>query len=159
MDEKHATDLSAWTGKNATRAHETPLSRESKARVLLVDDDPVVLEVLTERLREAGYEVYTREASLGTSQWLADKRPDLVVLDVNMPALSGGELAQVIHRRPSLRRTGVILYSSVSQEELEEMVRRAGALGAISKASDERTFMAAFERLALKHRVQTLQNR
>jgi CheY-like chemotaxis protein len=159
MDEKRPKDVPAWTGKDATRPLETPASRKSKARVLLVDDDPVVLEVLAERLGEAGYEVHTRQASLGTSEWLADNTPDLVILDVNMPALSGGELAQVIRRTPSLRRTGVILYSSLPDRDLDGMARRTGVLGAISKASDARAFMAAFERLALKQRSLAFERR
>jgi CheY-like chemotaxis protein len=159
MDEKSSKHQPAPTGKVANRAPESPTSSKAKARVLVVDDDPVVLEVLAERLRSAGYGVHTRETSLGTSQWLADNAPDIIVLDINMPALSGGELAQVIRRTPSLRRTGVILHSSLSEQELDVIVGRTGALGAIPKTSDARAFMTTFDRLALKHRAHSLEKR
>jgi CheY-like chemotaxis protein len=116
-----------------------------KPTFLVVDDDPVVLEVARERLETLGFEVATRDQSLGTSTWIIQHRPDFVLLDVMMPALTGGELASVIMRR-SLH-TGVILHSSKTEEELAAIVKRAGALGGIEKTSDERRFGEENKRL------------
>ena len=68
----------------------------NRRTVLVVDDDPIVLEVTRERLEGAGYIVYVREEALGTSQWSAEFQPDIVLLDVNMPALTGLDLAQLL---------------------------------------------------------------
>ena len=81
-----------------------------KITFLVVDDDPIVLEVAKERLTGLGFEVTTRDQSLGTSTWVLQHRPDFVLLDVMMPALTGGELASVIKRRAM--NTSVILHSS-----------------------------------------------
>ncbi len=112
---------------------------------LVVDDDPIALEVARERLEQLGFVVSTRTESLGTSRWLVENQPDFLLLDVMMPALSGGELANLIRRRQL--RTKVILHSSKSREELALLVRDTGALGAITKGLDNRRFAAAVVRL------------
>ncbi|HVU02035.1 MAG TPA: response regulator [Polyangiaceae bacterium] len=112
-----------------------------KLKFLVVDDDEVVLEVARERLEGIGFDVTTRNQSLGTSTWIIQNRPDFVLLDVMMPALTGGELATVLTRRAI--HTGVILYSSKPPEELRALVERTGALGCISKSWDEKRFLEA----------------
>jgi DNA-binding response OmpR family regulator len=118
-----------------------------RGKVLVVDDDPVILEVVRERLDAAGFDVYVREEALGTSQWVAREQPDFVVLDVMMPALSGGELGQLLRRSTSTNQTAVILHSSMAAASLQPVIERTGALGAIPKTSDGVAFIAEFERL------------
>jgi len=122
-----------------------------------VDDDPAALGLARKRLEVAGYEVHTRETSLGTSQWISEERPDLVLLDVRMPALSGGELASMIRKSAAISSTGVILHSSLDESTLEELSAQAGALGAITKTHDGRRFTLAFERFALQQRKKQLE--
>lgn len=124
-----------------------------RGKVLVVDDDPVVLQVIQERLEQAGYGVCTRENALGTSQWIAAEKPDLVLLDVRMPALSGGELAQMIRRSSQISSTGVIFCSSLEEEALAQLLTSTGALGAIPKSYDARRFIATFERFASRHKA------
>jgi CheY-like chemotaxis protein len=116
-----------------------------KLTFLVVDDDPIALEVARERLEALGFEVTTRDQALGTSSYIVQHRPDFVLLDVMMPALTGGELAQVLKRRAT--HTGVILHSSKPRSELRALVEATGALGAISKELDERDFTAEVLRL------------
>jgi CheY-like chemotaxis protein len=116
-----------------------------KITFLVVDDDPIILEVVQERLTGLGFEVTTRDQSLGTSTWVLQHRPDFVLLDVMMPALTGGELAGVIKRRALT--TSVILHSSKSTADLRDLVEKTGALGAISKSFDERRFCDEILRL------------
>jgi len=115
--------------------------------VLVVDDDPVVLEVVRGWLEEAGYAVEVRESALGTTQQVATEQPDVVLLDVMMPALSGGELAQLIRRHHRTALAHVILHSSLEPQELASLVEKTGALGALSKTSDGEQFVADFDRL------------
>jgi CheY-like chemotaxis protein len=124
----------------------------NRGTVLIVDDDPIVLEVTRERLESAGYEVHTREEALGTSQWSAEFQPDIVLLDVNMPALAGPELAQLLKKRRATKDIAIILYSSLESEELKSKLHATGAVGAIQKTGDDRKFLADFERLASRLR-------
>ena len=124
----------------------------SRGTVLVVDDDPIVLEVVRERLESVGYEVHTREEALGTSQWTAEFHPDIILLDVNMPALAGTELAQLLKKRRATKDVAIILHSSIDSAELQGKLRAAGAVGAIQKTSDDRRFLEDFERLAARSR-------
>lgn len=125
----------------------------SRPRVLVVDDDPVVLEIIKEVLSDSGYQVDTRDQALGTAQWVARERPEFVLLDVKMPALSGGELTQLIRRKQATSQVAVILHSSMDSEELSALAQSAGALGAIKKTSNTRLFLAEFERLVARSRA------
>jgi CheY-like chemotaxis protein len=125
----------------------------SRGTVLIVDDDPIVLEVTKERLQGAGYQVHTREEALGTSQWTAEFQPDIVLLDVNMPALAGPELAQLLKKRRATKDIAIILYSSLEPAELQSKLRTTGAVGAIQKTGDDRRFLEDFERLAARLRA------
>ncbi len=122
----------------------------SRGTVLIVDDDPIVLEVTRERLEGAGYTVHVREEALGTSQWTAEFQPDIVLLDVNMPALTGPDLAQLLKKRRVTKDIAIILFSSLDPEQLQAKVRAIGAFGAIQKTGDARRFLADFERLAAR---------
>ena len=114
-----------------------------KARTfLVVDDDRVSLEVTRERLERAGFEVVTRESALGTSAFIMKEKPDYVLLDVNMPGLTGDALAKLLKGRPHSR---VILHSCADRHRLAQLARECGAAGVIEKTNDERQFRAQLE--------------
>lgn len=127
-----------------------PREPRRRGKVLVVDDDPIILEVVRERLHSAGFDVYVRSDALGTSQWVAREQPDFVLLDVMMPALGGGELGQLLKRSHSTNQTAVILHSSMSPSSLAPIIARTGAVGAIGKTHDGAAFIAEFERLAAR---------
>lgn len=118
---------------------------ESESQVLVVDDDPIVLALLEERLTEMGYDVTTRDRALGTSSWILKHKPWLVVLDLEMPALSGGELAEFLKSKGL--DTPVIIHSGKSEEELRQVVRSTGAVGAIRKGLSDAQFGIQFNNL------------
>ena len=112
-----------------------------KRKVLVVDDSPIVLEILRERLESAGFEVTLRTEPLGTAQWIVDNQPEIVLLDVEMPALSGGGLASVLKKRPTTREALIVFHSSLPRARLDELVRSSGAAGAIEKTDDDNRFL------------------
>jgi CheY-like chemotaxis protein len=124
-------------------------------KVLVIDDDPVVLEVVRERLSGAGHQVLTREEALGTTQTVRDEQPDLVLLDIMMPALNGERIAELLKAHKATQHVGIILHSSKPERELVALIQQTGALGAISKTSDDVTFLKQFEALAQKHRMRS----
>jgi len=122
-----------------------------RGKVLVVDDDPVVLELVKEWLGSAGYEVTLRDQALGTAQWVVNEQPDFILLDVKMPALSGGELTQLLRRNQSTASCAVILHSSMDADALTALASSTGALGALQKTPKRNLFLAGFERLVARH--------
>lgn len=122
----------------------------TRGTVLIVDDDPIVLAVTKERLEGAGYTVYVREEALGTSQWTAEFHPDVILMDVNMPALTGVDLAQLLKKRRATKDVAIILFSSLEATELHGKVNATGAVGAIQKTEDAQRFLEDFARLVAR---------
>jgi two-component system OmpR family response regulator len=70
----------------------------SSARLLVVDDEEALLDLLGDALRFAGYDVRTARSGFEALRAAADDRPDLLVLDVNLPDLDGFEVCQRLRR-------------------------------------------------------------
>jgi len=104
-------------------------------RILIIDDDTAHL-ISTRGLLEAeGYEVFTHTQGFGATNVAKQLRPDLILLDVNMPGLSGENLAGVLQANVSTRDLPIVFYSSNDEDALRAAVRKFGVLGYISKGS------------------------
>jgi CheY-like chemotaxis protein len=121
-----------------------------RLKVLIVDDDPVSLILSQEALAALGHDVLTHDHALGTAPLVARERPDVVVIDIHMPALSGHEIVRLVgelEARGTGARTRFILHSGDSEEELARLVAQTGALGAIRKTGNVAALQEAFQRL------------
>jgi CheY-like chemotaxis protein len=120
-----------------------------RTKVLVVDDDALVLEVTRTRLVNLGYDVVTREDAVGTTAAVAREEPDVILLDVSMPGVSGEALAKLLANDPKRKRLSVIFHSARDDEELQSLATQCRALGAIQKTSNASLFRLRFERLLL----------
>ena len=118
-----------------------------RGKALIVDDDPICLVVARERLEAMGFAVIVREQGLGTAGTIRVERPDLLLVDVGLPDLTGDALAKLVADAPSTRGLPIVLFSARETGELAKLVRASGALGAISKNANERQFISELETL------------
>jgi CheY-like chemotaxis protein len=81
-------------------------------KILLVDDDVLVLELYSKTLTEAGFEVQTAQDGLLAISKLGSAAPDLIVLDIMMPRLSGDEVLMFMGSKPSLAAVPVVLLTN-----------------------------------------------
>src|SRR5437867_2056699 len=116
-----------------------------RGKVLVVDDNDLVLALTRARLESAGFDVIAKQGPLGTLPVILKEKPDVVLLDVSMPALRGDRLAELINRQ--VGKVPIILFSSMAAGTLAQMADRVGALGVIGKTTDDKAFLAEFERL------------
>jgi DNA-binding NtrC family response regulator len=114
-------------------------------KVLIVDDDPVALQILEAVLEGMGHAVLVRDEALGTMSAVVREKPDVVVLDVRMPGLAGDRLATVLGE--SYPAVAVILHSSMPAAELQRTARACGAAGFIEKVDDPALFARSLERI------------
>jgi DNA-binding response OmpR family regulator len=109
------------------------------AVVLVADDEPTMLELVTRHLRSiASPKLEVIEASDGDEAWrLARERlPDLVVLDVMMPGMSGWEVCRKIRQDASLAHTGVLMLTGIGESLNETTSPLFGADEHIDKPFD-----------------------
>jgi two-component system, NtrC family, nitrogen regulation response regulator NtrX len=123
-----------------------------RERVLVVDDDQVLLQIVRAWLESDGYEVTTMDTPFGATAAVLRERPQVVLLDVAMPALDGQSLAEAM-RRGRAADTSIIFYSGRRRAELAELAERHGALGFIVKTADGNEFLGQFRSLLDRRRA------
>ncbi len=97
------------------------------AKILVVDDDPLILDVLVRLLKREGYEAFTARDGLEALQAVADTLPDLILLDVKLPKLDGFSVCQ---RLKNDERTALIPVTMLTGLEEQEHRRRGMEVGA-----------------------------
>jgi DNA-binding NarL/FixJ family response regulator len=107
------------------------------ARILIVDDDPLHLACTRDLLLAEGYEVDAHLTAFGATEKLIRTRPDLVLIDVNMPALSGEGLVSILRKRVHAAGVRVLLYSSNDEDSLRQAVSRLAIDGYVCKGDPE----------------------
>lgn len=113
------------------------MNETKKGKVLIVDDSETVLAAASQALGRAGYEVITADKALMTSRTISREKPDLVLLDVNMPTLTGDKLAEIVlGRLAPENRPVLLLHSDVETRELEALAKKCGADGFVRKSSE-----------------------
>jgi len=105
----------------------------TKSRVLVVDDDPRLLQIVAMYLAIEGYEVITAHNGEDGLAEISTKRPDLVILDVMMPGMDGMEACRRIRGNPDTADIPVLMFSALSGDDDIERARTAGATNMISK--------------------------
>lgn len=105
-----------------------------RAKLLIVDDSAIIREFV-QTILEDEYEVIGLDSPTGFSRILVQERPDVVLMDVSMPALSGDKLVEIA-LRSGLHRCPIVLYSDRSDAELARLVEECGASGYIRKSQD-----------------------
>lgn len=117
-------------------------------RILVVDDNRDILELIHRLLVADGYEVTVARDGREALQQEAATQPDLVILDVNLPFANGWELC----RRIKAKRSVPVLLLTVRAEQIDiERSRDAGADGHIAKPFDIAEFLAQIEQTLLQY--------
>jgi CheY-like chemotaxis protein len=102
-------------------------------QVLLADDSPHAQRMGERILREEGYEVATVTNGDAAIKRLAELQPDVVLVDVFLPARSGYDLCRHIRQDPGLKHAGVVLIAGLLEPVDEEQARAAGADAILKK--------------------------
>ena len=116
--------------------------------ILAIDDSPALLRLVSVTLESAGYVVGTSENPILLAAELRRRQPDLVLLDVLMPTLSGTQVLDALTNYGYAAETRIAFFSSLPEEELEQLATRYGVAG-IRKASPfcEDTLLDGLRRL------------
>ena len=95
----------------------TPRTAERQPRILVVDDDPNIRELLSQEFTEAGYVVSLAANGREAIAAVRRERPDLVVLDVMMPEMNGFDVAAVLKNDPQTMDIPIVILSIVQDRD------------------------------------------
>ncbi len=113
--------------------------------VLVIDDSNFVLESTRSALESAGYRVITRNRPSGSITAILNEKPDIVLLDLNMPMLSGEAILKILTSAPNPNRTMVLLHSGLPTEALRGKALKTGAHGYVQKTDNSAEFLRRVE--------------
>jgi CheY-like chemotaxis protein len=121
-------------------------------QILVVEDDPAIRGLLSELLRDDGYEV--REASNGVEalRAVSSERPDLIVLDLMMPVMDGWTFVEECHRKPCCDDVPIVVTSA--SHDLPQTAEKLSAFGVrtcLAKPFDVAGLLTLIERYAPSH--------
>ena len=117
-------------------------------RVLVVDDDDVIRQLITVNLELEGFDVVTAVDGQDALDKIKDARPDVVTLDVMMPRLDGWETAARLRQDPETAHVKVVLLSARAQEADIQRGHRIGVDAYLTKPFDPDELIETVRRLA-----------
>ncbi|MEZ0482963.1 response regulator transcription factor [Fibrella aquatica] len=123
------------------------MSTEKAHRILVVDDDPDIVELLEYNLQKEGYEVRTAPDGRKAVDIARTFHPELVLLDIMMPHLDGIEAGRQLRALPDLRQTYILYLTARSEEYSEVAAFDVGADDYITKPIKPRALMSRINAL------------
>jgi len=113
--------------------------------VLLVDDDSTILLGTGVRLKSMGYTVYTAKDAVSAVSAVLKNQPDVVVLDISLPAGDGFLVADRLQNLSGSAATPIIFITSTDKPALRERAKRLGAVAFLTKPFDATSLADAIE--------------
>ena len=110
--------------------------------VLIADDDPDILALVTFKVRQAGYTLITATDGAAALAAARETPPDLAVLDVSMPRMSGLEVCRELRADPATKQVPVLLLTARAQEADIEAGFDVGANDYVVKPFSPRDLLA-----------------
>ena len=112
-------------------------------RILVIDDDWRIVTALEARLQNEGYEVLGAYDGLQGLAMAKDKKPDLILMDINMPAGDGFTVAERIHGAPATHSTPIIFLTASRRPGMRERADEVGAAAYFEKPFDSQDLVTA----------------
>jgi CheY-like chemotaxis protein len=81
-----------------------------KKKILIVDNNPLILQLMTDLLKDEGYQVLTAEDGLSALDILRTYKPDVFFIDLVMPNIDGKKLCQIIRGMPELKDVFIVAH-------------------------------------------------
>ena len=110
-------------------------------KILVVDDDPVVIKLLESMLKGQGFEVVAASDGIDAMVQVKNTKPDLILLDIMMPELNGYEVCSHLKFDPQYKSIPIIILTSRDQE-LDERIGRMMGIEYMHKPIDRERLLA-----------------
>jgi len=98
-----------------------------RKELLLIEDEQIMIDLLEKKLRKEGYKVSVAKDGLEGLERIRERKPDLILLDIIMPKMSGFEVMKEMQKDPELSEIPVIIISNSGQPVELDKARQLGA--------------------------------
>ena len=112
---------------------------DTRKKILVADDDPAILEVITFMLEDAGYEVVTTVGG-DTEKCVQESKPDLLLLDIWMSGMDGRNIRKNLKSRKATMHMPIIMISA--NKDTKKIAKEVGANDFISKPFEMKTLLS-----------------
>ena len=119
-----------------------------KGRVLIIDDNPVDVKIAVSSIERTGFACYGFTDHKEAIEWLYSTTPQLILLDLQMPAITGYQLIPILRRHLNLGEVPIIIISGKNQSEDVRKAIKLGANDYVVKPLDPLVLQEKVERLA-----------
>ncbi len=104
------------------------------SRIAIIEDDPVINQMYRMKFESAGFEVGVADNGQAGIELVEQFKPDLILLDLQMPNMNGDEALGHIRQLKSAKSTPVIILTNLGEEEAPDNLKKYGVLNYIVKA-------------------------
>jgi len=118
---------------------------DEKKTILAIDDDPMVLRILT-ALLTPNYELRISKSAADATALMNQKLPDLILLDIEMPHISGFEFLHTIKKDPKFMNIPVVIVTGHCETEFIIHAENSGASGVVAKPIKQEELMDKINR-------------
>lgn len=119
----------------------------NQKKVLVVDDDPDMLRLLSAKLKKNGYQVAFASDGISCMSEVRKQEPDLIVLDLGMPAGDGFKTLERLKSRVAFSAIPVVVLTAREASEVKQKALNAGASAFFEKTTNKDELLAAVWRL------------
>ena len=127
-------------------------SEGSRPRIVIAEDDPMVMELITTRLELAGFQTFSARNGSDALSRIAHVRPDGLVLDINMPVLDGFQVLEQMRSGNGIHRPPTLVLTARNRPEDVKRAIELGARDFIAKPFQDDQLIARVTRLVRKAR-------
>ncbi|MEA5593133.1 response regulator [Rivularia sp. UHCC 0363] len=117
--------------------------------ILVVEDSPSELELISHFLNESGYKVIKATGGVEALEKLELEKPDAIITDVVMPGMSGFELCRSLKKNPATQKVPIVICSSKNQEIDRLWAMRQGADAYLTKPYTREELLRAIKSIAI----------
>jgi CheY-like chemotaxis protein len=114
-------------------------------RIMVVEDEPLILDLIAILLERAGHEVVRAPTAEEALQLAGDSPPDLVLMDIALPGIDGFAATRILKTSPATRGVPVVALTAQAMRADAEEAVRAGCDGFIAKPISTREFLDQVE--------------
>ena len=104
------------------------------AKIVLVEDDPLLIDIYSTKFKNAGFDVAMVDRGDAAPVFIAQEKPDLVVLDIVLPQKDGWDILRAVKTNPKTKDVKIIILSNLGQKAEIEEGMALGAAGYLIKA-------------------------